>query len=363
MSPSWRKYIKTGVHHPNELAGHIRIDVPSLEKVCDIYPMRINAYFLDLMKKRGASLMRQVVPDPRELEDATGWVDPLAEERNSSVPNLVHRYPDRVLFLVSNQCGVYCRFCTRKRKIGRWDPIQDQAIEEGFRYIRQHGEIFDVLLSGGDPLLLSDEKLDWILMKIKEISHVGVVRIGTRIPSVLPQRVTSRLANILSKTKNLYINLHFNHPDEITDEVKRAIRLLSDRGIPLGSQTVLLKGINDHVSVISRLMRMLLQIRVKPYYLLHADLVKGTEHFRTTVDTGLFIMRQLRGHMSGLAVPTYVVDLPGGGGKVPLLPGYVIKKTANELVIQNYQGYVYRVPNLPFSTTMGEFQEKAFIEN
>ncbi len=363
MSPSWRKYIKEGVHHPKVLADHIPIDVPSLVKVCDVYPMWINAYFLDLIKKSGPSLIRQVVPDPRELEDSMGWIDPLAEEQNSPVPNLVHRYPDRVLFLVSNQCGVYCRFCTRKRKIGRWYPIQDQTIEEGFRYIRQHREIFDVLLSGGDPLLLSDKKLEWILMKINEISHVGVVRIGTRIPSVLPQRVTSKLVKILNKTKNLYINVHFNHPDEITDEVKRAIRLLSGKGIPLGSQTVLLKGINDHVSVMSRLMRMLIQIRVKPYYLLHADLVKGTEHFRTTIDTGLSVMRQLRGYMSGLAVPTYVIDLPGGGGKVPLLPGYIKEESGDEVVFQNYQGHIYRVPNPPFSATVGELKRKTFIEN
>lgn len=363
MLPSWRKYVKEGINHPKELADHIPVDVPSLEKVCERYPMRINSYFLGLIKKSGPSLIQQVVPDSRELEDSTGWIDPLAEEQNSPVPNLVHRYPDRVLFLVSNQCGVTCRFCTRKRKIGQWHPIQDQAIEEGFRYIRQHQEIFDVLLSGGDPLLLSDEKLEWILMKMNEISHVGVVRIGTRIPSVLPQRITSKLVHILSKSQNLYINIHFNHPDEITDEVRRAIRLLSGKGIPLGSQTVLLKGINDHISVIMRLMRILLTIRVKPYYLLQADLVKGTEHFRTTIDTGLCIMKQLRGYMSGLAVPTYVIDLPGGGGKVPLLPDYIIRKTVDEVVIQNYQGHVFRVPNPPFSTAIGALKRNAFMEN
>lgn len=356
----WKKYLGESVTRPTELADHIHIDIDSLQKVSDIYPMRINSYFLDMMKKKGTSLIRQVVPDLRELEDRIGWVDPLAEERNSPVPNLTHRYPDRVLFLVSNECGVYCRFCTRKRKIGHWDQIQDQEIEKGFDYIRHRKEIFDVLLSGGDPLLLADERLKWILMKISEISHVGIVRIGTRIPSVLPHRVTPNLAKILGLCRHLYINLHFNHPDEITSETEKAIRLLADQGIPLGSQTVLLKGINDDTFVLSRLMRMLLKMRVRPYYLLQADLVRGTDHFRTPIETGLEIMKKLRGYISGMAVPTYVIDLPGGGGKVPLLPEYVVQKTKEEIVIRNYRGNLYRYPNPRSSTVPDKVRNKVF---
>ncbi len=363
MVASWEKYLRESVIHPKDLVHHMEVDVHALQKVCEMYPMRINSYFLNLMKRKGVSLMQQVVPDSRELEDEVGWVDPLAEEQNSPVANLIHRYPDRILFLVSNQCGVYCRFCTRKRKIGKWNSIQDKEIEEGFYYIKNHKEILDVLLSGGDPLLLSDERLKWILMKIKEISHVEIVRIGTRIPSVLPQRVTSKLVRMLGRCKNLYVNVHFNHPDEITHEAEKSLFLLAEEGIPLGSQTVLLKGINDNASVISQLMRRLLKMRVRPYYLLHADLVRGTDHFRTSIDVGLQIMEHLRRTVSGMAVPTYILDLPGGGGKVPLLPEYIIQKTGDKIVIQNDQGRVYQYQNLRSSIPFEKLNDKALIEN
>jgi len=340
----WKELLKNRVETPEELAAYIDIDVQSLKKITEVYPMRINSYFLQLMLEKGASLSRQVVPDIRELYDSIGLVDPLAEERDSPVPNLTHRYPDRVLFLVSSECGVYCRFCTRKRKIGRCKGIKENGIKDGLHYIQEHREIRDVLLSGGDPLLLSDERLEWILARVREISHVEIIRIGTRVPSVLPQRITSKLVEMLKKYHPLYINVHFNHPDEITEEAEKACALLADSGIPLGNQTVLLRGINDNPWVISRLMKLLLKMRVRPYYLHQADLTKGTDHFRTPIETGLRIMKYLRGNISGLAVPAYVIDLPGGGGKVPLLPEYVVAINEKEALLKNYLGKIYRYP-------------------
>jgi lysine 2,3-aminomutase len=340
----WQSLLKKSINTAEALLPYIKIDPELTNKVIETYPMRINPYFLNLIKKQGEPLVRQVIPDIQELEDHVGWEDPLAEETNSPVPNLVHRYPDRVLFLVSSECGVYCRFCTRKRRIGRWDPITEQTIETGIQYIRNHKEIRDVLISGGDPLLLSNSRLDWILHSIREIGHVDMIRIGSRMPSALPQRINNQLIKILKKYHPLYLNIHFNHPSELTDEAKNACHLLADGGIPLGSQTVLLKGVNDHPSVIAVLMKQLLKLRVRPYYLLQADLVRGTEHFRTTIQTGLNIMKRLRGHISGMALPNYVIDLPGGGGKVPLLPEYIVKLDENEIVLKNYQDKVYRYP-------------------
>jgi len=344
----WKDLLKNRVETPEELAAYIDIDVQPLKKVTKVYPMRINSYFLQLMLKKGSSLSRQVVPDIRELYDSVGEVDPLAEERDSPVPNLTHRYPDRVLFLVSSECGVYCRFCTRKRKIGRWGPIKDEQIEEGFHYLRDHKEVRDVLLSGGDPLLLSDKKLEWILARVREISHVEIIRIGTRVPSVLPQRIIPKLVEILKKYHPLYINVHFNHPDEVTKEAEKACALLADGGIPLGNQTVLLRNVNDSPEVIGALMKLLLKMRVKPYYLHQADLTRGTDHFRTPIETGLRIMQYLRGRVSGLAVPTYAIDLPGGGGKVPVLPEYVIGINEKEVILKNYLGKIYKYPQPSF---------------
>jgi lysine 2,3-aminomutase len=341
---NWQELMQKSVRTSEALSRHFDIDFSSIREVETQYPIRINPYFLDRIKQYGEPLARQVIPDIREIKDASGWIDPLAEEKNSPVPNLVHRYPDRVLFLVSSECAAYCRFCTRKRKIGHWNPITDQTIEAGLQYIRNHKEVRDVLISGGDPLLLSDDRLDWILHSVREIPHVEIIRIGTRIPSVLPQRITKRLVRMLKKYAPLYLNVHFNHPAELTDEAKNGCRQLADGGIPLGSQTVLLKGINDHPRVIAALMKQLLMMRIRPYYLLQADLVRGTDHFRTTIQTGIEIMKSLRGHISGMAVPAYVIDLPGGGGKVPILPEYVIKLDEKEMIVKNYQGEIYRYP-------------------
>ncbi len=344
MAVSWKTLLRNGIRNPWDLASHVPLAVSAVASVAAVYPMRINAYFLDLMKAKGASISRQVVPDVRELQDTTGLEDPLAEEENSPVPNLTHRYPDRVLFLVSSECPIHCRFCTRKRKIGKIHQPGTTVLQEGIRYIREHREVRDVLLSGGDPLLLSDDLLEWILASIRSIRHVEIIRIGTRIPCALPQRVTARLARLLNKYRPLYVNIHFNHPDEITGASRAACGRLADAGIPLGSQTVLLRGINDDAAVILNLMKQLLVMRVRPYYLLQADLTRGTEHFRTPIETGLNIMRNLRGFVSGLAVPTYVVDLPGGGGKVPLYPGYLQHVEGKEAVFKNYLDREYRYP-------------------
>ncbi len=313
-------------------------------KVIERYPMKINPYFLKVADDGFGPLGRQVIPDVRELEDREGMVDPLAEDSNSPVACITHRYPDRVLFLVCGECAVYCRFCTRKRKIGKWEPPKDEAIEEGFRYIRGNRSIHDVLLSGGDPFLLSDARLKWILETVKAIPHVGVVRIGTRVPCVLPQRVTSGLIAVLKRFLPLYINLHFNHPDEITKDARIACLALLKSGCHLGSQTVLLKGVNDHPETVMRLVKTLIQTGIRPYYLLQADLTKGTGHFRTSIHEGLNILSYLRGRVSGLAIPQYVVDLPGGGGKVPLVPEYLVRKEGGDWIFRNPFGREYRYP-------------------
>jgi lysine 2,3-aminomutase len=326
------------------LSRYLEIDTHTIGQVIKLYPMRINPYFLKLAIRKGDPLIRQIIPDVRELHDNVGLADPLAEERDSPVANLTHRYPDRVLFLVSEECSVHCRFCTRKRRIGKTGQVNDKTIEAGIQYIRGCRRIQDVLVSGGDPLMLSDERLDWILGRLRDISHVKILRIGTRMPSVSPHRITSHLIGVLKKYTPLYIHVHFNHPDEITCQARKACTLLSDGGIPLGNQTVLLKGINDEPRVLARLFRSLLTMRVRPYYLHQADLTRGTDHFRTSVDTGLRIMQYLRGRISGMAIPSYVVDLPGGGGKVPLLPEYIVQKNKDQVVCINYRGKQYTYP-------------------
>ena len=350
FTSDWKDLLQQSVRSPK----HLPPGFHSLDKVTRSYPMLINPYFLSVCQQKGEALWKQVIPDSRELDDPFGLIDPLAEERDSPVPNLTHRYPDRVLFLVSNQCGIYCRFCTRKRKIGQWKHVSDDIIEEGIRYISDHPQIKDVLLSGGDPLLLEDERLEWILAGIRNIPHVDIIRIGSRVPGVLPQRVTAALEKILQAAQPLYLNLHFNHPDEITESVRSACLRLAESGIPMGSQTVLLKGINDHPEVLIRLFRELLKIRVKPYYLLQGDL---TRHFRTRVETGLKLMKQLRGYISGLAVPHYVIDLPGGGGKIPLVPDYVISLNSEYLVVRNYEGKLFHY----MQTGEGSLSRKAAV--
>jgi lysine 2,3-aminomutase len=302
--------------------------------------MRINPYYLDLIKKYDGPLWKQAVPDIQELHDNVWLEDPLDEENLSPVPNLIHKYPDRVLFLVHNQCAVYCRFCTRKRKVGTARmEISERTIYEGLKYIKSTPAVRDVLVSGGDPFLLSDDRLDGILSKIRAIPTVEIIRIGSRVPCVLPMRITRKFTQMLKKHHPLYINTHFNHPDEITPQAALACGRLADAGIPMGCQTVLLKDVNDSAEVMKRLMHRLLQIRVKPYYIFQTDMTKGTNHFRTTVDQGLDIMKKLIGHTSGMAVPTYAIDAPQGGGKIPLLPDYSIER-GEKMTFKNYCGRI-----------------------
>jgi lysine 2,3-aminomutase len=342
---TWQKLFQASITRPGNLPGRFGIDPRPLEAVADRYPMRVNPYYLSLIQTVGDPIWRQAVPAEDELRDRVCPADPLDEENQSPVPNLVHRYPDRVLFLVSPECAMYCRFCTRKRKVGgEHMAISRQTIEEGIRYIASRPEIRDVILSGGDPLLLDDERLEWILKALRAIPTVEIIRIGTRIPVVLPQRITPALARLLRRYSPLYINTHFNHPDEITDIAAKACARLADAGIPLGNQSVLLRGVNDDPLVMRRLMQKLLTIRVKPYYIYQADMVQGTNHFRTSVEEGLEIIRALRGHTSGMAVPAYVIDAPGGGGKIPLLPDY-LHSLGEEVVLRNYLGESYRYQN------------------
>ena len=335
---TWQKLLQASITRPGDLTRRFGVDPRPLEKVAERYPMRVNPYYLSLIQSVDDPIWRQAVPVEEELEDGIRPADPLEEENQSSVPNLVHRYPDRVLFLISHECAMYCRFCTRKRKVGgEHMVVNQQTVEQGLEYIRKHPEIRDVILSGGDPLLLADDRLEWILKRVRAIPTVDIIRIGTRIPVVLPQRITPTLVRILRRHHPLYINTHFNHPAEITELSSRACARLADAGIPLGNQTVLLRGVNDDPAVMKSLMQKLLSIRVKPDYIYQADMVQGTNHFRTTVEEGIEIIRALRGHTSGMAVPAYVIDAPGGGGKIPILPEY-LQSLGGQVILKNYRG-------------------------
>ncbi len=335
----------------HRLCRRFPADSSALERIMAVYPMRISPYYLNLIDQPGDPIWRQAVPDPLELDDPQGLDDPLDEENLSPVPNLVHKYPDRALLLISNQCPVYCRFCTRKRKVGRSEMhITEETITAGLAYLRRTPAISDVLLSGGDPLMLSDERLKGILTRLRDIPSVRTIRIGTRIPCTLPDRITAELAAMLAAFHPLYINTHFNHPRELTAEASRACTLLADAGIPVGCQTVLLRGVNDNAATLATLFRGLLAIRVKPYYLFQIDQTRGTSHFRTTIDQGVAIMAQLIGHVSGMAIPTYALDAPGGGGKIPLTPAY-ITGCGDTLDFTTYQGRPCRYPNTIWNGT------------
>ena len=310
-------------------------------------PLRITPYFASLIYDSNYShpLRRNVIPVVEELlQHANEQSDPLHEHSFSPVKGIVHRYPDRVLFTVTQICSSYCRYCTRSHSVGKLDKLGRQDYEKAFNYIRSHKEVRDVLISGGDPLTLTDEVLDYILSNIRSIEHVEMIRIGSRVPVVLPQRITDNLINTLRKYHPLFISLHFSHPLEITEECAKACIKLADGGFPLGSQTVLLKGINDNVPTMRELMHKLLKIRVRPYYLYQCDLIPGSGHFRTTVKKGLEIIKGLRGFTSGYAIPTFVVDAPGGGGKIPLLPNYVVEHTEEKIVLRNYKGVMCEYP-------------------
>ena len=322
-----------------------------IEETMKKFPLSITPYYLSLIDSddfKNDPIFRQSFPSPEELTVLDEELeDPLSEDVDSPVEGITHRYPDRVLFHISNICSMYCRHCTRKRKVGDVDCIlAKEKIITGIEYIRNTPQIRDVLLSGGDPLMLSDDYLDWVLSEISTIPHVEVIRIGSRMPVVLPYRITDKLVEILKKYHPVWLNTHFNHPREVTASSKQALKKLADAGVPLGNQTVLLAGVNDCQRIIKKLVHKLVQNRVRPYYLYQCDLSEGLSHFRTPIGKGIEIMENLIGHTSGFAVPTYVIDAPHGGGKIPIMPNYILSWSTNRVILRNYEGVIttYKEP-------------------
>jgi lysine 2,3-aminomutase len=323
-----------------------------LQKTIEKFPMSITPYYLSLIDTYNIEndpVFKQSVPSIHELDfSRSDMTDPLHEDKDSPVPGITHRYPDRVLFLVSNVCAMYCRHCTRKRRVGDVDNIPTKKeIQVGLDYIRNTPKVRDVLLSGGDPFLLSTDHLDWILTELQKIEHVEIIRIGTRTPVVLPYRITDELVSMLKKHHPLWINTHFNHPREITSSSREALAKLADTGIPLGNQSVLLSGVNDCPKIMRSLVHKLVANRVRPYYLYQCDLSEGLGHFRTPVGKGIEIIESLIGHTTGFCVPTYVIDAPGGGGKIPVMPNYLISWSTNKVILRNYEGVIttYKEPD------------------
>lgn len=314
------------------------------------FPFSVTPYYLSLMhlKDPNDPLRKTVIPHIAEsIVSAGEAIDPLAEDHTSPVPGIVHRYPDRALFLATSFCSVYCRYCTRSRLVGGHTEALEEYWEHALSYLEAHTEIRDVIISGGDPLTLSDERLSLLLARFKRMKHIQMLRIGTKIPFVLPQRITPALVKVLKSYRPLYINIHAIHPNELSPASRQACNRLADAGIVLGSQTVLLKGVNDSVSVMTELFHQLLTVRVKPYYLFQCDPIVGSSHFRTSIAKGKEIMDGLRGHTSGLAIPYYVVDTPGGGGKVPILPEYEMAHDRTGYCLRNYEGRTFVYPDYP----------------
>lgn len=344
----WRWQLRNRITDLDGVERFLRLTPDEREAVQRLnrLPLAITPYYMSLLDPddAGHPLRRTKIPVTAEFLRHPGeYDDPLGEERHLVAPGLVHTYPDKVLFLVTDFCATYCRYCMRSRMVGQGSYLPTpQLWEKALAYIRANPSVRDVLLSGGDPLMLSDERLEWLLVRLREIPHVELIRIGTKAPAVLPQRITPALCRTLKKYHPLFMSLHFVHPDEFTAECMRACERLADAGIPLGGQMVLLKGVNDDVETIKRLCLAQLRCRVRPYYLHQCDAIAGSMHFRTAIETGLSIIRGLHGHTSGYAVPTYMVDAPGGGGKVPLTPSYVVGREGPDLVIRNHAGLIYR---------------------
>ena len=312
------------------------------------FRMAITPYFASLIDPDNPEcpLRTQAVPSLREtIVQPWEAIDPLSEEKNSPVPHIVHRYPDRVLFLVTRQCAMYCRHCVRKRHVGEEDfLIRPDKKEKAIQYIADMPQIRDVLISGGDPLTMSDEALEDSIARLRAIEHVEIIRIGTRIPAVMPMRITPALLQMLKKYHPIWMNLHFNHPLELTSQSRKACADIADAGVPLGNQTVLLKGVNDTIGVMKELLLKLVQARVRPYYIYQCDLFEGSEHFRTKVETGIEIIRGLTGNISGFAIPKFVIDAPDGGGKVPLNPDNIVSLDNEKIVMCNYEGRIFVYP-------------------
>ncbi len=344
----WRWQLKNRVTRAEQLKLLINLneeEIAAIEASKGRMATAITPYFAKLMSRTDSNcpIRRQAIPTLEEFYVSPhDLLDPCAEDENSPVHGLVHRYPDRVLLLVTDKCAVYCRYCTRRRLVGSSEKcITENELDEAIAYIQSTKKIRDVLISGGDPLLMEEDHLEGILAKVRKIPHVEIIRIGSRVPVTLPQRITPSLTNMLKKYHPLWVSIHFSHPKEITKEVRRSCATLADAGIPLGSQTVLLRGINDKPYIMKRLMHELLKIRVRPYYIYQCDLAMGTEHFRTPIAVGINIIEKLRGHTTGYAVPSFVIDAPGGGGKIPVGPTYLISQDRGKMVLRNYQGKVF----------------------
>ena len=349
---NWHWQIRNSFTDLQQLSQVIRLsenEIKPIENFNNTLPIRITPYYASLLDSNDPdqSIRRSVVPVFDEYIVSKGEKsDPLYEEHTSPVPNIVHRYPDRVLFLVTGFCSAYCRYCTRSHMVAKDKcHIGTKAWEPGLQYIENHPEIRDVLISGGDPLTMSDFSIDYLLSRLRKIEHVEMIRIGTKVPVVLPQRVTRQLISVFKRYHPLFLSIHFTHADELTPEVKEACEKLANAGIPLGSQTVLLKGINDSVESMKTLMHGLLKIRVRPYYLYQCDPILGSAHFRTPVSKGLEIIKGLRGFTSGYAVPQYVIDAPGGGGKIPLIPEYSLGRDGDKILLKNYEDRIFEYPD------------------
>ncbi len=308
-------------------------------------PLAIPPYFVSLMDPNDPNcpIRRQVICRVEESYDAVfDMQDPCGEDSHTPVPNLVHRYPDRVLLIATDRCLSYCRYCTRKRIVGTGEVgLSTEKLNKICEYLEKTPQVRDVLISGGDPLIQSDERIDQLLGRLRKIKHLEILRIGTRAPIFIPQRVTSDLVSVLKKYHPFMMSIHINHPKEISEESSKALQMLVDGGIPLGSQTVLLKGVNDQPEIVTKLCHELLKVRVKPYYLYQCDPIFGTEHFRTSVDVGVKIIEKMRGHTTGYAIPTFVVDAPGGGGKIPVAPNYLISKVRDKTILRNYENKIF----------------------
>jgi lysine 2,3-aminomutase len=343
----WHWQVSNRITNVDQLKKYLPLtekEESSIRKCLESLRMAITPYYLSLMDPDDPNdpIRQQAIPTLHELHRASSDLeDPLHEDIDSPVPGITHRYPDRVLFLITERCSMYCRHCTRRRFAGHHDmaPPKEQ-IEQGIEYVRNTPEVRDVLLSGGDALLMSNDRIEYIIKKLSEIEHVEIIRIGSRTPVVMPQRITPELCNMLKKYHPIYFNTHFNHPNEITPESSKACEMLADAGFPLGNQSVLLRGINDCVHVMRKLVHKLVEIRVRPYYVYQCDLSIGLEHFRTTIAQGIDIIEGLRGHTSGLCVPTFVVDAPGGGGKIPVMPDYTISQGNGRVVLRNFEGVI-----------------------
>ncbi|MCK9224030.1 MAG: lysine 2,3-aminomutase [Candidatus Muirbacterium halophilum] len=354
----WKWQMRNNIKDIETLEKVLPIDEKektNLKKCLEKFRMAITPYYAALMDKsyKLCSVRLQGVPDIKELnDDISDLDDPLHEDVDSPVPGLTHRYPDRVLLLVTNICSMNCRHCTRRRMVGFEDVhMPKDNIDKAVEYIKKHKEIRDVLISGGDPLTLDDNSLEYVIKKIRAIEHVEIIRIGSRTPVVMPMRITDSLVNMLKKYHPIYVNTHFNHYSEITESSRIACEKLADNGIPVGNQSVLLRDVNDCPRIMKKLVHELLKIRVKPYYIYQCDLSKGIAHFRTSISKGIEIIENLRGHTTGMAVPTFVVDAPGGGGKIPVMPNYIVSQSDRRVVLRKYEGVIttYTQPQNIFS--------------